>query len=94
MLDCADKVMPEIMKHEVTPDSVSIVSGLAGACSAFKVHVIRAAKTFNLDSRDIFMEVGRRKAVSGQEDIVIEVAQDLISRKLNHRNDYQIGALI
>ena len=94
MLDCSDIVMPTLMKHETSPDSISIISGLAGVFSAFKVHVIRAAETFNVDARDIFMEVGRRKAVGGQEDIIVEVAQDLKNKKISYKEDYQIESLL
>ena len=94
MLDCADEVMPLLMGHSVSPDSVSIVSGLAGVFSAFKIHAIRAAKTFGVDARDIFMEVGRRKAVGGQEDIIVEVAQELAQKKIQRDRDYQIEALL
>ena len=66
----------------------------AGVFSAFKVHVMRAAKTFGVDARDIFMEVGRRKAVGGQEDIIVEVAQELMQKKLRRDEDYQIEALL
>lgn len=94
ILDCVDTVMPKIMNHSVSPDSISIVSGQAGVFSAFKVHVLRAAKTFKVDPRDIFMEVGRRKAVGGQEDIIVEVAQKLRQQNFHRQENYQIEALL
>ena len=94
ILDCVDTVMPKIMKRSVSPDPVSIISGLAGVFSAFKVHVLRAAETFNVDPKDIFMEVGKRKAVGGQEDIIIEVAQKLRQRNFQREENYQIEALL
>lgn len=56
-------------------DDISIVSGMAGVFSAFKVHVLNAAKTFNVDARDILLELGRQKVVAGQEDKIVEVAE-------------------
>ena len=53
---------------------VSIVSGLAGVFSGFIKHVNRVAAEYNLDPRDIFYELGKRKVVAGQEDMIIEVA--------------------
>ena len=94
MLDCVDNVMPAIMKKTASPDPISIVSGQAGVFSAFKAHVIHAAKVFDVDPRDIFMEVGKRKAVGGQEDIIVEVAQELKYKKAKHKEDYQIEALL
>lgn len=94
MLDCADNIMPGIMGKPANPDSVCIVSGQAGVFSAFKVHVLRAAERFEVDPRDIFMEVGKRKAVGGQEDIIVEVAQELRRKKEQSKEDYQIQALL
>ncbi len=77
MLDASDNVMPGIMEKEMGQDSVSIVSGQAGVFSAFKIHVLKAAEEFHVDPRDILVELGRRKAVGGQEDLVVEIAEKL-----------------
>lgn len=77
MLDASEYVMPQIMGKEMGQDPISIVSGQAGVFSAFKIHVLKAAKEFHVDPRDILVELGRRKAVGGQEDIIVEVAQRL-----------------
>ena len=94
MLDCAEDVMPGLMGRKASPDPVSIVSGQAGVFSAFKVHVLRAAETFGVDARDIFVEVGRRKAVAGQEDLVVEVAQELKKQQERKNEDYHIEPLL
>lgn len=97
MLDASDQVMPSIMGREMGQDSLSIVSGQAGVFSAFRSHVIRAAKEFGVDPRDILVELGRRKAVGGQEDMIVEVAEKL-SRPLGKYEggniNYQLGALL
>lgn len=77
MLDASEQVMPKLMGREMGQDPISIVSGQAGVFSAFKTHVIQAAKEFGVDPRDILMELGRRKAVGGQEDMIVEVAEKL-----------------
>jgi 4-hydroxy 2-oxovalerate aldolase len=61
------------------PDSngITIVSGLAGVFSGFVKPVQRAAKQFEVDPRDVFFELGRRKVVGGQEDLILEVAAKL-----------------
>jgi 4-hydroxy 2-oxovalerate aldolase len=50
--------------------------------SSFLLHAERAAKRFNLDSRDILLELGKRKAVGGQEDMILDVAAELAQRKV------------
>lgn len=79
MLDCSQNIMPRIMGKDMGQDPVSIVSGQSGVFSGFKLHVLKAAKEYNVDPRDIFVELGRRKAVAGQEDMIIQVAEELAS---------------
>lgn len=97
MLDASRDVMPGLMEKEMGQDPISIVSGQAGVFSAFKIHVLKAAEEFQVDPRDIFMELGRRKAVGGQEDMIVEVAQKL-SRPGGTTNDrsisYQLESLL
>jgi 4-hydroxy 2-oxovalerate aldolase len=61
-------------------NSVTIVSGLAGVFSGFAKPVQRVAQGMRLDPRDVLMELGRRKVVGGQEDIIVEVANEIASR--------------
>lgn len=58
-------------------NGVTIVSGMTGVFSGFSKPVQRAAKQFGVDGRDIFFELGKRKVVGGQEDLIIEVADQL-----------------
>lgn len=94
ILDVADQVMPNIMKKNMGQDSLSIISGMAGVFSAFKIHVQKAAIEFGVDPRDIFLELGRRKAVGGQEDMIIEIAESLSQPYKENNIDYQIGSLL
>jgi 4-hydroxy 2-oxovalerate aldolase len=80
MLDAADLAEHNLMKEIPTIKSVSVVSGMAGVFSGFMKPVMRIAKEFNIDPRDIFFELGRRKIVAGQEDIILEVAKELAQR--------------
>lgn len=96
MLDASDRVMPDIMGKEFGQDSISIVSGQAGVFSAFKIHVLNAAKEFGVDPRDILRELGKRKVVGGQEDMIVEVAEKL-SCPMDSRNsniNYQLESLL
>jgi 4-hydroxy 2-oxovalerate aldolase len=77
MLDAADLAEQLLMKEIPTIKSVSVVSGMAGVFSGFMKPVARIAKEFDVDPRDIFFELGRRKIVAGQEDIILEVAKEL-----------------
>lgn len=77
VLDAADIANELFKKNLPVSNPVTIVSGLAGVFSGFVKPVQRIAKELNIDARDIFFELGKRKVVGGQEDLIIEVANIL-----------------
>ncbi len=77
ILDAADLAEREIIPAIPTIKSTSIVSGLAGVFSGFSKHVDRVSALTHVDARDVYFELGRRGIVAGQEDLIIEVAQQL-----------------
>lgn len=81
ILDAADIAEREFNPVAPFSSPVSIVSGLAGVFSGFSKQVSQTAKDYQVDPRDIFFELGRRKAVAGQESLIIEVAQQLATRE-------------
>ncbi|MFE5324705.1 4-hydroxy-2-oxovalerate aldolase [Paenibacillus sp. NPDC056579] len=76
LLDASDVAEKEFLKVPYV-NSSSIVSGMAGVFSGFSKPVERIAKQYNLDPKDIYFELGRRKVVAGQEDLILEVAVSL-----------------
>jgi 4-hydroxy-2-oxovalerate aldolase len=60
----------------------AMIMGYAGVYSSFMLHAKRAAARFNVDVRDILIELGNRKAVGGQEDWIIEVAHELSNKAI------------
>jgi 4-hydroxy 2-oxovalerate aldolase len=77
ILDASDVAEKELMKALPSIKPISVISGLAGVFSGFAKHVERVAKEYKLDPRDIFFELGKRKVVAGQEDLIVEVAIEL-----------------
>ncbi len=77
ILDASDLAEKDLMKEIPTIKSTSIVSGLSGVFSGFAKPVTRISAEFNVDPRDVFFELGRRKVVAGQEDLILEVASEL-----------------
>ena len=94
LLDVSSEIMPEIMGKDMGLDPISIVSGLSGVFSAFKVHVLNAAKQFEVDPRDIFIELGKRKVVAGQEDMIVEVAEQLRKKQDEDNAIYHLESLL
>lgn len=81
MMDVAEDIIVNRLNYKKGLDQLTIVSGLAGVFSAFKNKVYEAAKIYNVDPREIFIELGKRKVVAGQEDIILDVAMNLSQNK-------------
>jgi 4-hydroxy-2-oxovalerate aldolase len=77
MLDVAEDVVRPIMDRPQVVDRASLILGYAGVYSSFLLHAERAAERFGVSTKDILVEVGKRKAVGGQEDLIIEIAAEL-----------------
>lgn len=75
-------------------DEISIVNGIAGTFSAFKHHAIRAGKEFGVDPRDILIEAGKRHAVAGQEDMLLQIAEELSNKKKQTDDVYYLSSLL
>lgn len=81
MLDLASIVEQSFNKTAAHISPISIVSGLAGVFSGFAKPVNKAATLYGVDGRDIFVELGKRKAVAGQESLIFEIAQNLAASR-------------
>lgn len=79
ILDAAEIAEKEFNPVAPSISPLSIVSGLSGVFSGFAKHVAVAAEDYGVDPRDIFVELGKRRAVAGQESLIVEVAQMLSS---------------
>ena len=81
MMDLAEDIVAPILQvpQEITKDSLTL--GYAGVYSSFALHAKRAAAKFGVDSRDILIELGKRKVVGGQEDMIVEVAAEIAKNK-------------
>lgn len=77
IMDLAEDIVAPILQvpQEITRDS--LVLGYAGVYSSFRLHAQRAAGKFGIDSRDILIELGKRKVVGGQEDMILDVAAEI-----------------
>jgi 4-hydroxy 2-oxovalerate aldolase len=81
LMDIAEELVPPVMQKPTMIDRASLTLGYCGVYSSFLRHAERAAERFGVDAREILVEVGRRKAVGGQEDLIIEVAYELSRRR-------------
>jgi 4-hydroxy 2-oxovalerate aldolase len=80
LMDVAEDVVAPLMPREQLIDRAALVIGYAGVYSSFLLHAERAAAKYGVDRRDVLMELGRRRIVGGQEDMIVEVAAELAGR--------------
>lgn len=81
LIDASEQVVDPVMMRPQVVDGGSLMLGYAGVYSSFLLHVYAAAKKFSLEPRDILVELGKRKMVGGQEDLIIDVAYNLKQAK-------------
>jgi 4-hydroxy 2-oxovalerate aldolase len=77
IMDVAEFVAAPMMSQVPFPDRDAITLGYAGVYSTFLLHAKRIGESLGVDARDILVELGRRRAVAGQEDWILDVAVDL-----------------
>lgn len=81
IIDVANKMVAPILPRPQEISGSSLIMGYAGVYSSFLLHTEKAAQQFGVDERDILIELGERKTVGGQEDLIYEVAQQLMLAK-------------
>ncbi len=75
-----EKIVP-MMDHMVRVDRDSLTLGYAGVYSSFLLFAKRAGQKYGVPSQDILLEMARRKAIGGQEDLIEDVAMELAKKR-------------
>lgn len=74
LMDVAEDIIVPMMEHVVRVDRESLTLGYAGVYSTFLLHAKRASMQFGVPARDILVELGRKKMIGGQEDMIQDTA--------------------
>lgn len=80
-MDIADEIIFPMMDHIVRVDKDSLTLGYAGVYSTFLLHAKRAAEQFGVPARDILVELGRKKMIGGQEDMIQDTAMTMAKER-------------
>lgn len=81
VMDVAEDLVLPMMDHPIRIDRDALILGYAGVYSTYLLFAKRAAEAHGLSSRDILVEMGRLKTVGGQEDLIEDVALDMVKAR-------------
>lgn len=81
LMDLSENIILPLMDHIIRVDRESLTLGYAGVYSTFLLHAKRAAERFGIPARDILVELGRKKMIAGQEDMIVDTAMTMAKER-------------
>ena len=81
LMNVAEEQVVPIMDEPIRIDRDALTLGYAGVYSSFLLHAKRAGRKYGVPSHDILIELGRRGTVGGQEDMIEDLALEMVRKR-------------
>ena len=83
--DVAEDLVVPIMDFPIRIDRDALTLGYAGVYGSFLLFAKRAGAKYGIPSRDLLVELGKRKMVGGQEDMIEDTALSMVRERQQHK---------
>jgi 4-hydroxy 2-oxovalerate aldolase len=80
-LAAAEEVVRPFLTRLPFADRSAVTQGYAGVYSSFLLHAERAAERYQVPAHEILQRVGEAGYVGGQEDMIIDIALQLVAER-------------
>lgn len=78
IMQVAEEQVVPLMDQPIRIDRDALILGYAGVYSSFLLHAKRASDKYGVPSHEILIELGRRGTVGGQEDMIEDLALEML----------------
>lgn len=81
LMDVAEDLVTPMMEEPVRISRDALTLGYAGVYSSFLLFARRAEKKYGVSARSLLVELGKRRTVGGQEDMIEDLALSMAAEK-------------